>query len=418
MIIQKINAREVKDSRNEPTICVSVVTSNGLFETSTPSGKSVGKNEAKPFSRKGLKFSIDFAKVLGKKLFQEKIKFENFGDLKKLEELIRRFDKSKDWKEVGGNTVFAIEASILKALAYENNQELYKFLLGKNKLILPKPLGNCIGGGKHLSSKQKYKPDIQEFLLLPETKHFFDSYFINLQAHKKVKSILLQKDKEWRGFMTDENAYSPTLTNEKILNILVELRGLIKSQFGVNLKLGLDVASSSFYSGGFYHYNNFSEKTRQRKMTNVEQIYYILDLIERYRLFYVEDPLYEESFSDYKMLMEELRKKSPNILICGDDLICTQVDRIKKAIQEKAINSVIIKPNQNGSLLETKKVVDLALKNKIVPVMSHRSGETLDTTISHLAVGWGIPIIKTGITGKERLAKLKELLRIEKSFKS
>ncbi|OIO41135.1 hypothetical protein AUJ10_01880 [Candidatus Pacearchaeota archaeon CG1_02_31_27] len=409
MIIKRVEAKKILDSRNEETIKVTVETSKGKFETSAPSGKSIGKNEARPFSKNGIDFSINMAVEIGKRIIYEKINIEKFEDLEKVEKLVRDMDKTENYEIFGGNALFALESSLLKAMAAEHKKELWQFLSkGKKSTVLP--LGNCIGGGKHIDSDKK--PDFQEFLLLPDTKKCSDAQKINNFVYKKAKKLTKSKDKSWDFRQTDEHAWSPNLSNIEVLDILSKIREKVKNKFKVDLRIGLDIASSSFYEEGKYNY--ITPQNGKNVLDKDEQVNFILDLIEKYNLYYVEDPIDEEDFESFAKLLNGVKKKNLNCLICGDDLICTKVERLKKAIQKNSVNAIIVKPNQNGSLLETKKVVDLALKNNIIPVISHRSGETLDNTISHLAIAWQIPIIKTGITGKERLAKIKEIIRIEK----
>ena len=266
-------------------------------------------------------------------------------------------------------------------------------------------VGNCIGGGKH--SRQKKKSDIQEFLLIPQTKKVFDGQFINNEAYKRVKKLLSQKDAEWNNALTDENAYASTLKTEEILDILAELKKQMEKDFEIKFGIGIDAAASSFWNGLFYAYKN-----PEARMEREQQIEYIANLIKKYNLFYVEDPLQEEDFSGFSRLL----KLVPNCLIVGDDLIATQVDRFERAMREKSINAVIIKPNQNGSLVRTKQVIDMAKLYGVKCIISHRSGETSDTTIADLAFAWEIPYIKTGIAGQERLAKINRLIKIEKGF--
>ena len=406
MQLKELKARKIANSRGEETIEVIAETKNGKVFASSPSGRSRGKNEAEPFSFKGIDFSVSFANAIGKKLQFDKTVFNYFQDLEKVEKLIRSYDQSKNWNVVGGNTVFAIESAILKAMALDEKKELWEFLNPKAK-SLPLPVGNCIGGGVHI--KKDRKPDIQEFLVIPKTNHFYDSYFVSLQAYKEVKQELSKKDEIWRGELTDENAMAASLKTEEILDLLKEVSFRINEKMDVKLDLGMDVAASTLWNKDHYNYKN--PKNSRDKETQVE---YILALIKKYNLFYVEDPLHENDFEGFAEINEIAGK---NCLIVGDDLICTQIDRLKEAIDKKSINAVIVKPNQNGSLLQTKELVDLAQKHKIIPIISHRSGETLDSTIADLAVSWKIKFIKTGILGKERFAKLNRLLKIERQIK-
>jgi len=407
MYVKEVIARKIKDSRKDDTIEVEVTTDDGKFVASSPSGKSKGKYEAKAFSYKGIDFSITVINEIGKKL-SEGISFNEFNDLIKVERIVRKFDKSQNFEIIGANALYALEAALLKAIAASYNQALWKFLCEKPKFF-PKPLGNCIGGGKHV--KQETKTDFQEFLLMPKTKHFFDGYFINLQAYKFAKKLLLEQDMRYEGKLTDENALAATLPNEEVLEILQRVKEIIREKFNITLLLGIDLAASSFWYNGYYWYKN-----KKMKLDKQKQISYIIELVKKYKLSYIEDPLYEEDFSGFAQLIREFNKWNLQCLVTGDDLTATQFHRVEKAIRERCISALIVKPNQNGSLIETKKIIDYVKDNNIVPILSHRSGETLDNTLAHLAVGWQIPIIKTGILGKERFAKLHEILKIEREI--
>lgn len=403
MIIRGGKARDILNSRGEPTIELFLETDKGQAEASAPSGKSRGKYEAEPFSSKGINFSISFANALVKRLVYEKTSFNTFEDLEKFEKIVREYDKTKNWAVAGGNVVFVIEAAILKAIAKSNDQELWAFL-NRRASSLPYPVGNCIGGGLHV--KKEIKSDIQEFLLIPQAKTFFDAQFINLQAYKEVKMALTRKDLSWKGELTDENAFATSLPADKTLDLLDEVSSKINDKFGVHISLGMDMASSTLWNGSGYAYKNPKTLRKQN-----EQITLVLGLIKKHNLFYVEDPLHEEDFSGFSGI-----KPKSKCFIVGDDLIATQPDRLQKAIAAKSVNAVIVKPNQNGSLLDTKRFVDIAHKNNIRTVISHRSGETLDSTIADLAVAWKIPFIKTGILGRERFAKLNRLIKIERQI--
>ncbi len=421
MILTKVLAKKILNSRKEETISV-IAESKKISkaigtEASAPSGKSKGKYEVKDFSSRGIDFSINFINVLGKKLIKEKINFQSFEDLAEIEELVRQYDKTPNLSLVGGNSLYALETAILKLIAASQEQELWQFLIQGKKVILPRPLGNCIGGGAHV--KQDKKTDFQEFLLLPKTKHFFDAYFINLQAYKEAKALLTKKDKEWKKNLTDESALATTLDNESTLALLQAVKQTIKEKFDISIELGIDVAASTFWKVNRYRYKNYKNRKkggkreieREKILGREEQISYIRELIKKNSLCYVEDPLQQEDFNGFA----KLSAKFPSTLITADDLTCTRLELVEKMIKKKAANALIVKPNQISSLLETKKVIDLAKKHGITLIISHRSGETTDNALAHFAVGWQIPIIKTGILGKERIAKLNELVRIERA---
>ncbi|MCS7134514.1 MAG: phosphopyruvate hydratase [Candidatus Pacearchaeota archaeon] len=411
MYVEDFDVRKILNSRKEETIAVRIKTKDGTFETSAPSGKSRGKNEVFPFSSKGVETSLQFARAICFKIVKERISFETFQDLEKIEEIIKRLDNTTRFELVGGNVVYTIEASILKAIAASQKKELWEFLLEENKPKLPFPIGNCIGGGKH--TNEKPKPDFQEFLVIPILQ-FNEAYFVNLQAYKEAKRLLLEKDKFFCGKTNDERAFVTSLANEKVLELMLEIKKRISEKFGRNIEIGVDVAATFLYEKK-YNYST-SVFLNKKNLSEEEQINYICDLVEKYDLFYVEDPLHEEDFDGFSELMKKIKKISRKTLIVADDLVCTNYHRLEKAIKKKSINALILKPNQRGSLLEMKKTLDLAKKNGIVTIISHRSGETYDSTIAHLAVGWQIPFIKAGILGKERFAKLHELLRIERKI--
>lgn len=361
MKIKRISAKTISDSRKKKTIQIEV--NNCL--TSAPSGASIGKHE-KPAYIKSVEHDIS---VINSFDFSD-VGISKFEDLEKIERILKN--------KIGANSLFALESSILKALAKERKRELYQ-LLGNNRKI-PLLLSNIVGGGKH--SHNKLKPDFQEFLILGNKNQ-------NIKAYQQIKEIIKAIKKN------DEGAWQTEIDDEKILDLFSS------SKF----KIGVDIAASEFYKNSLYYY-----AVPKRIMTRKEQIDYIIRLIKRYKLFYVEDPLHQDDFSGFA----DILKRTKNCLICGDDLTVTNLERLRRAIKKKSINAMIIKPNQTGSLLEVKKVIDLCKKSKIKTVMSHRSGETMDDTISDLAVAWGCDYMKISVGSRERIIKIKRLEEIGK----
>ena len=419
--------RKIKNSRNQDTIEVLIKTKRGIFRASAPEGGSKGKNEVQGFSSGGIKCSIDFASSLLLKLENNIVFFREFEDLKIIEDEFREVDKTKNLSITGGNTLYAVEAAILKGIAASHqDKELWQYLLDEEienagnsnnqKPGMPMQLGNCIGGGKH--TRELEKPDFQEFLFLPKTNTFAESFKINQIAYNETYRFLNKKDLKFKGKVTDEKAFITNLNNEQIFSIFQKVREKMRKKLKKTFELGTDVAASSFYDekNKKYVYANYNGKPRN--LTKQEHFDYIFSLIKKYSLKYVEDPFDELDLGSFSKLLIKVKKEKLNTLIAGDDLTCTNLSLLKKAIAKKAINAIIIKPNQVGSLLETKKTLDLARKNKIIPIISHRSGDTNDDTIAHLAVGWQIPIIKIGIKGQERFAKTQKLLEIEKTLKN
>jgi len=386
------------DSRGIPTIEISVMTLNGTFTASSPSGTSVGKYESAAFSHKGIDASIFLLNSLQDEI--RKISFVKFGDLEKLENMIRSYDDTTNYRKLGANVLYALEAAILKATAGGENMELWELLAEGKKPKFPFPVGNCIGGSLH--SKLLFKPDFQEFLFIPRSDEFFENVFINSRAYKLAEQKLLLMDKTFSRKVTYESAWETSLESEQILKIMKEVSKELEKQFEAKVDLGIDIAASSFSNNGKYKY-------KDKTLGSEGQIEYIKKLIKEYGIDYVEDAFSDDDFASFTKL-----KDSTGCMIVGDDLTATHFDRVKQAISTNAISGLIVKPNQNGSLLQMKKIIDLAESSGIKTIISHRSGETMDTTIADMAVGWHLDYIKTGIKGREREAKLKRIIEIEK----
>lgn len=394
MIIKRVVAKKIYNSRREDTIKVFVKSDKGTSESSVPAGASVGKHEVVAFPE-GVDSAVEF---INKKLSNELkgFEFNGFDDLKKIE---------KHWniEKQGGNALLALELALLKNLG-----PLWK-VLNKDAKQVPRPVGNCIGGGMHI--KREGTLDIQEFLLLSLTAGSFnDTVSANERAYNLVRKYLRKLDSKFNYETTDEGAWAPNITNTQALDLLKKITSKVSNEFGFKLRFGLDVAASSFFDGKNYVYKN-----PDKKMTSKEHFDFICGLIEKYNLLYIEDPFHEEDFKSFAKLNKKYGKKC---MIVGDDLTTTNLIRLKKAIKEKAINAIILKPNQIGSLIEFDKVARLAKEKKLYCIVSHRSGETLDASISHLAVAYGAPLLKCGIFGKEREAKLQEVKKIEKQMKN
>ena len=386
MIIKEVDAKSIKDSRSEKTVLVSIKTNVGKFSASAPTGKSTGKHEAKPY-KKSLDEDIKAVKQF-KDYFSEE-HLDKFDDLRRVEDIIH--------KNVGANTIIALEFAALKAMAKEQKKQVWQ-LINLSAKKMPRLVGNCIEGGKHSEETNGRKPDFQEFLLIPKPDSMIKAFEIDKSAKKDTELILKEKDKNFKSKKSDENAWMTSLDDKNVVEILSKLK----------LPLGLDVAASSFFKRKKYYYLN-----PKLDRTSEDQLGYLSNLIKNFNIFYMEDPFNEEDFESFAKLL----KKFPNTLVVGDDLTVTNVERLKKAIEIKSINAIIIKPNQNGSLVSLKEVVELAKKNNIKTIFSHRSGETDENILADLAFGFQADFIKCGITGKEREAKIKRLIEIEKSLK-
>lgn len=375
--IKEVRAKKIKDSRGEFTIEVSL---NGC-KASSPSGKSTGKYET-PCWNKSIDWNIKAINSLNE---LKDLKIDSFSDLKKVEFLIRKKFRFDDAKKFGANALFALESAILKALAKENNQQLWE-VINPSAKTMPVPVGNAIGGGLH--SHNKDHPVFQEFLIIPKAKRIIQNVEIMEDIYKRLKILTHSKS------VNDEGALQVSLTDEEVLHLL--------HHFKEKVNIGIDCAASSFYNDCFYRYNKllFSENM---------QVKYINHLIEKYNIFYLEDPISEEDFKNFS----RITKKH---LIVGDDLTATHISRLKKAIENDSINAMIIKPNQNGSLLELAEIFKICKANNIKTILSHRSGETLDNALADYAFAFQSDFIKCGIETKWRKAKLSRLIEIERSL--
>ncbi len=380
MKIKSVGAKSILDSRNEKTILVSVKTPFGVFSASAPNGKSKGKFEKKPY-KKDLAEDIKSLKKI-KDYFSSEV-IENFEDLRRVEDVVDR--------HVGANTTIALEFAVLKALAHKEKKQVWQ-LINSSAKKFPRLVGNCIGGGKH--SHVESKPDFQEFLLIPNLNSVKENFDFNKNTQEKIELDLKEKDPKFKSKRNDEKGWMTSLNEKEILEILKKYK----------IDFGVDVASSSFYKRKKYSYENPALKRSKE-----EQLSYLKNLIKNFNLFYIEDPFQEEDFESFS----ELLKQFKNSLIVGDDLTVTNSKRFEKAIKLKSISGIIVKPNQCGSLLEVKKVCELAKKNNIKIIFSHRSGETEENILADLAFGFQADFLKCGITGKERESKIKRLIEIQ-----
>ncbi len=399
MFVKEVKPSLVKNSRGERSVQIELVTYEGKFIASAPSGKSKGKSEVQAYSSKGVGHSLKMLNVFCRSLKHQNFLIKKIDDLKQLVGLMKRFEGR--YGKFGGNVSYVMESVFLKAAAEDNGKELWKFINDEVndglKPKMPMPVGNCIGGGLHSKMVKGKRPDFQEFLLIPKEKTFSRAVTVNLKAYGEAKHLLGSRKRN------DENAWMTDKTNEEVLEILKKVAKKHK------MRIGLDVAASSFYERGYYKYKN-KELIRDK----VDQADYIERLIKKFGIFYVEDGMQEEDFSGFKEILNSLGKRKS--LIVGDDLTTTNMRLVRRAVSSGAINAMIVKPNQIGSMIEVKNVVNFCKKHNIVMIFSHRSGETMDDTLADYCVGFGGQFIKTGIYGRERLIKLKRVMEIEKEL--
>ncbi|MEM4237830.1 MAG: enolase C-terminal domain-like protein, partial [Candidatus Nitrosocaldaceae archaeon] len=277
-----------------------------------------------------------------------------------------------------------------------NNNTDYKF---------PYPLGNVLGGGAHAGPGT---PDIQEFLIVPVgARNIRDALETNFRIHKAVREAIKKRDKDFTFGRGDEGAWAPKMNNEEAIKVVEEAIKDSGYVFRKDVAIGIDFASSSLWKDPFYIYAR-SDKKRDRR----EQIEYVSALIRDYKLIYAEDPVHEEAFDD----MRELTSRFPDVYITGDDLLVTNKERLRRAIEEKSCNAAILKVNQAGSLYDAILFAGDANRNNIRIVTSHRSGESIDAHIAHIAIATNSKMLKAGVVGGERIAKLNELIRINEEY--
>ena len=403
-IIEDVQVRKILDSRGNPTIEVDVLTWNSSGRAAAPSGASTGSREVVSFPDGGVDTVVSE--------MEDFIASELIGmdaeDIETIDEVLKEIDGTDNLSAIGGNTTVAISMAVAKAAASSYNMPLYKYIGGNLVNELPFPLGNMMNGGAHAGVNA---PDIQEFLVVPiGATNVSDAIFANASVHRKLKELIQIKDSNFTGGKGDEGGWVPNITNADALEIQAKACEEIGDELGIEIRPSLDMAASELWDANKQKYV-YAQDGIERDTG--DQIDFVKDIIETYNMFYVEDPFDESDFDGFAQLTAKVGKKC---LICGDDLFVTNKELLAKGIEMNAANAIIIKPNQIGSLSETYATVKLAKENGIVPVVSHRSGETTDETIAHLAVGFGAPMIKTGAIGGERIAKLNELIRIEEEF--
>ena len=402
-VIEDIAARKVFNSRGQETLEVDVITTAGFGRASAPAGASRGKAEAVPYPEGGVDEAV---RKVEETIVPELIGM-NADEQETIDLLLHEIDGTENFRNLGGNTACALSLATAEAAASSYGMPLFQHLAGSLAGKLPYPLGNVLGGGKHALGKA---PDIQEFLALPvKADTFSDAAKANVVVHRRVRSLLEKADATFTGGRGDEGAWAPGVRNEEALEIVARACREVSGELGVECRAGLDMAASTLWEPKEGCYVYAGEGVNRDAG---EQLDFVLRLIRDYDLVYVEDPFHEEDFEGFR----ELTKKVKNCLICGDDLFVTNRERLTRGIRAGAANAIIVKINQVGTLTDAWNATEVAKKARYTPIMSHRSGETTDAHLAHLAVAFYCPIIKTGVVGGERAAKINELIRIEESL--
>ena len=411
--IKTIVARQIFDSRGNPTVEADVITTNGILgRAAVPSGASTGEHEA-------VELRDNTKDFMGKSVY-EAVKNVNELILKKLENLsvfdqelidskMIELDNTPNKSKLGANAILSVSLAVAKAAALEKKIPLFKYLGDSNSNILPVPLMNIINGGSHSDSPISF----QEFMIVPiGATSFSHALQIGNEVFHNLKTILKS-----RGLSTavgDEGGFAPNLKGtEDAINTIIQAVEKAGYKMTDDVMLALDCASSEFYKDGYYDYSIF-ESDNSSKLTSEEQVNLLVDLCEKYPIISIEDGMDENDWDGWKLLTEKIGDR---VQLVGDDLFVTDNSRLLKGISQKIGNSILIKFNQVGSLTETISCINLASKNNFTSVISHRSGETEDSTIADLCVAFNTGQIKTGsMSRSDRMSKYNQLIRIEEEL--
>ena len=413
-IIIKIHARQILDSRGNPTIEVDVVTENGVLgRAAVPSGASTGEHEAvelrdggKSYMGKGVLKAVENVNItIANELIGTSVFEQNLID-KTLIELDGTPNKSK----LGANAILGVSLAVAKAAANELGMPLYRYVGGVSANTLPVPMMNIINGGSHSDAPIAF----QEFMIMPvKATSFTHAMQMGTEIFHHLKKVL--HDRGLSTAVGDEGGFAPNLAGgtEDALDTIKKAVENAGYKFGDEIMLALDCAASEFYVNGNYDYKKFEGETGKIR-TSREQAEYLASLAANYPIISIEDGMYEDDWEGWKYLTELIGNKTQ---LVGDDLFVTNVDRLSRGIKEGIANSILVKVNQIGTLTETIAAVNMAKNAGYTSVMSHRSGETEDNTIADLAVALNCGQIKTGSASRsDRMAKYNQLLRIEEEL--
>lgn len=398
-LISSLKGRIVFNSRGSKSIEIDVITDNKfLGRASAPSGASVGSHEVPSF--------VDNNPELTLKTFESNMaKFigVDASDSKAIFEILKSLDTSNNFSRIGGSVAYALSIAAAASASLSLDVPLFAMLNDQGPYRFPYPLGNIVGGGSHAGPGT---PDIQEVLVCPMgARTIMEALETNFNIHKEVRMVLEKIDKKFTYGRGDEGAWAPNVNNDEAVSIVAQAVENAGLRLGRDVALGIDFASSSMWDSTRKIY----DYSRQGLVRNTEeQIGFVEDLIKNYHLIYAEDPVNEDDFES----MALLTKRNKNCLITGDDMLVTSTERLHEACKYGACNGAILKVNQAGTLHNALDFADNCTKNNIKLITSHRSGESIDAHISHIAIATSSKMIKTGVVGGERVSKLNELLRL------
>jgi len=397
--ITSIKGRILYNSRGSKTVEVDIISDNKfLGRVCAPSGASVGKYEAVSFPNEKPEESLRMLNENAQKF----IGLES-SDLKTIHDSLRSIDQSSNYSKIGGALAFAVSIASMESASKANDTSLFQTLSSESSFKFPFPLGNILGGGAHAGPGT---PDIQEILICAiGTKTIRDAIETNLAVHKELRRILEKEDPSFTNGRGDEGGWAPKLKNEKALELSAKACENLGFTLGKEVALGVDFASSTQWSE---EKEKYVYERAGFVNSSEEQIEFAANIIKKYKLIYAEDAVHEEAFED----MAELTAKFPKTLVTGDDLTVTNKDILTKAINIKSCNAAILKVNQAGSLYDAFEFARVANQNNIKLITSHRSGESTDSHIAHIGLATKSKMLKVGIVGGERVAKLNELIRL------
>ena len=411
--INKIFGRQILDSRGNPTVEVDIYSDNFMGRAAVPSGASTGENEAVELRDGGeyyLGKSVNKAVQNINEIISKELIGKNCVNQEEIDQLLIDLDGTNNKSRIGANAILGVSLACAHLSAQISNQPLYKFLGGDDANLLPVPMMNIINGGSHSDAPIAF----QEFMIRPVgANSFSEALRYGAEIFHTLKSII--KSKNLSTTVGDEGGFAPNFTGGTEEAIDTILYSIEKAGFsaGKDITLAMDCAASEFYKDGEYNYKIFEGDNGQVRSSQ-EQVAYLKSLVDQYPIDSIEDGCDENDWQGWNLLTKEIGERCQ---IVGDDLLVTNLKYLERAIEEKSANSILIKPNQIGTLTETINAINLAKESGWTAVVSHRSGETEDTTISDIAVGLNVGQIKTGsLSRSDRIAKYNQLLRIEEDL--
>ena len=397
--ISSVKGRIVFNSRGSKSIEIDVISDNKfLGRACAPSGASVGSHEVPSFIDNDAELTLRTFNSNGSKF----IGVES-SNPKTITEILRSIDNSDNFSNIGGSVAYGLSIAAAASASLALNMPLFEMLNPKGPFRFPYPLGNVIGGGSHAGPGT---PDIQEVLVCPiGARNIMEALEMNFNIHKEVRVLLEKIDNRFTYGRGDEGAWAPNLNNDQAVAVVADAIENSGLRLGKEVGLGIDFASSSLWDTKNKYYNY----ARQGLVRNTEeQIDFIEDLIKKYHLIYAEDPVHEDDFES----MARITERNKNCLVTGDDMLVTNAQRVSEAVKHGACSGAILKVNQAGTLSDALDFAESCAKNNIKIITSHRSGESVDSHIAHIALATSSKMIKTGVVGGERVSKLNELLRL------